>query len=71
MAEARQRDNWNHTAAILAKLHNTSGFAEEAHSPEHYHPFPIERDPEPEPTAEELQANWAAVKQMVESGGFR
>jgi hypothetical protein len=40
MAKARGISEWNHTASVLAMLHNTTlGRRGAAKTPRHYHPF--------------------------------
>ncbi|MHC4877750.1 MAG: hypothetical protein ACYTGL_14740 [Planctomycetota bacterium] len=39
MAEARQRDQWDHTAAVIAHIVNGIPFRKEPVKPADYHPF--------------------------------
>lgn len=51
MVDAHQRSQWMHTAALLAQMHNTSGFAKDAKQPKDY---PFDPDEKIKPSGSKL-----------------
>lgn len=62
MDAARSRSHWDHTAQILCLVANVNrGKDDPPVELHHVHPF---IDGPPEPTAEEVAANWEMVKSV-------
>jgi hypothetical protein len=64
MTRARQDADWWHTAAVLAQLHNTSGWAKRAISPAECHPSSLAR-----PRAPDLRCKVSILKSLFLDGG--
>lgn len=70
MTAGRLEREWARTAALMAVVHNMSGFAERPLAPDDFNPMARAAD-DPEPSAEDVKANWNALRGLVTGGGLR